>query len=242
MSFSQMGLDLCGLQTLIRGIQFAGNIDTFLMLGRQEIHVPYYLMKDVGNMFGINIPETVMEYYAEQLIKYLGATHIDSMDGSNYEQATIIQNLNVPVENTLKNRFDFIYDGGTIEHIINQPQVCQNIIDMLKVGGVFCSITANNHMSGHGFYQFSPEFFFRVFDKNYGMEIHDIHLAEYHTWFKDWKKIERMNINQNRSQDKFNSTNPVYIITMAKKISNDRLKLTDVFPNQYNYEEIDWKR
>ena len=62
-------------------------------------------------------------------------------------------------------KYQYIYDGGTIEHIFNIPQVIENIIDILDINGLFVSITCNNNFSGHGIYQFSPEFFLAVFSE-----------------------------------------------------------------------------
>lgn len=58
------------------------------------------------------------------------------MDISAYENADIIFDLNNPnLTNELKNRFDYILDGGTTEHVFDYPQALRNIVKMLKVGG-----------------------------------------------------------------------------------------------------------
>ena len=44
-------------------------------------------------------------------------------------------------------------------------------MQMLAVGGKFLSITIGNNYMGHGFYQFSPELFFRVLDRDNGFEM-----------------------------------------------------------------------
>ena len=52
-------------------------------------------------------------------------------------------------------------------------------MQMLKQGGsLFIFTMANNHM-GHGFYQFSPELFFRALQDDYGFEVVDILLEEH---------------------------------------------------------------
>ena len=58
-----------------------------------------------------------------------------------------------------------------------------------------------------------------------------------------------ININDNmfknsengRIISKFNYTISTYIITIAKKISDNRKFLTVDYPNQYSYEKIEWK-
>jgi hypothetical protein len=44
-------------------------------------------------------------------------------------------------------------------------------MQMLAVGGKFLGFTPGNNYMGHGFYQFSPELFFRVFDRENGFEM-----------------------------------------------------------------------
>ena len=151
--------------------------------------------------------------------------------------------MNYSIENNLKKKYDFILDGGTIEHIYNTPQVCENIINLLEIDGILCSITCNNNFSGHGFYQFSPDFFQSTFNPKYGMKIQMIYLVENSSNFDNWinVNIDNKKLDNGRNEYKFNSSKSVYIITIAKKISDDRKYLTIDYPNQYSYEMIDWK-
>jgi SAM-dependent methyltransferase len=109
--------------------------------------------------------------YAEPLFKILGADSVDSLDYSDYEKATIIHDLNNPVPDTLKNKFDAIVDGGTIEHVFNFPVAIRNCMLALKKGGHYISISPANNQMGHGFYQFSPDLYYRVFSKENGFVI-----------------------------------------------------------------------
>lgn len=61
---------------------------------------------------------------------------------------------------------DFIYDGGTIEHIFHVPNVMENIADTLKVGGTILHHSPTNNYVDHGFYQFSPTFFLDYYAAN----------------------------------------------------------------------------
>ena len=143
--------------------------------------------------------------------------------------------MNLPVGEM---KYDFILDGGTIEHIFNAAQVCQNIIDMLEIGGVYVSITPNNNFSGHGMYQFSPEFYLSAFSKEYGMNVMELYLAKVGTGIEEW-----INVNSyqgGRNVTTFGTNEPVYIIAIIKKSSNGKNVLLHP-PNQYSY-EIDWKK
>jgi hypothetical protein len=57
-------------------------------------------------------------------------------------------------------------------------------MDLLKVGGTFVASTPANYFMGHGFYQFSPELFFRLFCPENGFRLAELrHSAERNTFF-----------------------------------------------------------
>jgi len=95
--------------------------------------------------------------------KYLHATYVDEIDASPFEGASIIHDMNYPIPGEYHQQYDFLYDGGTTEHIFDIKQCFANINDLVKPGGcVAISVPANNWL-GHGFYQFSPELYYRYF-------------------------------------------------------------------------------
>ena len=59
-------------------------------------------------------------------------------------------------------QFDLVFDGGTLEHVFNFSTALKNCMHMVKPHGRFVSVTLPNNWCGHGFYQFSPELFFRA--------------------------------------------------------------------------------
>jgi len=95
--------------------------------------------------------------YAEKLMKFLGFGDIETMDFSDYEGATVLHDLNHLPPAELEEQFDFIFDGGTIEHVFNVPNALESIYRMLKPGGRFLSMNGFNGWMGHGMYQFNPE-------------------------------------------------------------------------------------
>lgn len=216
-----MGIDSVALETILLAKKYCNKYDNLLTLGRQEIHLQHY--KNTK--------------YCENLFHELGFKTIDSVDASSYENASIIHNMNYPFYSSKK--YDFIFDGGTFEHIFNSVQLCENIINSLNIGGIFCSITVNNNFSGHGFYQYSPEFFLSAFSKKYGMEILEIFLAQVDTPPNEWINVNSFCDGRNTTH--FNNNKPVYIVTIAKKINNERLSLFNNPPSQYSYENFDWK-
>ena len=190
---------------------------------------------------GMNAPLHACGEYFEALFQNMGYTVTDSIDNSAYENATIIHNLNLPLSvQGLEQRYNYVLDGGTIEHIFNCPQVCENIIDMMEVGGIYCSVTVNNNFSGHGIYQFSPEFFLSAFTPKYGMEVLELYLAEVNADREQWIDVKSFNGWRNNTQ--INTQNSVYIIAIIRKISDTRESLLLNPPNQYSYESVDWNK
>jgi hypothetical protein len=233
-----MGLDITSLEVLLLAIKHAKS-GSVLTLGRQGIHISYQVCKYLCEKHGFTMPPTAMDKYCEKLLLHLGASRVDSMDNSHYEQATFVHDLNNPVKDTPK--YDLIYDGGTTEHIFNVTQVYDNIIDMLNVGGIFCSVTPNNNQSGHGFYQFSPEMYLRVLSPKYEMEIVNIWVTRVDSQLDTWEYIlPTEKCPTRRNSFKFDDTQMVYNLVIARKISNERQRLTISHPHQYSYEHIEW--
>jgi hypothetical protein len=109
--------------------------------------------------------------YVDPFLEMLGADKVDSMDFSNYEGASILHDLDHKVSPELHQTFDCIIDGGLLEHVFNFPTAIQSCMEMTRCGGHVILFTIANNFMGHGFYQFSPELFFRIFSPENGFEI-----------------------------------------------------------------------
>lgn len=244
-----MGIDKTALELILLSQKYIKHKHNskvnVLTLGRQQIHI---LQNDINQIlykynFGSLANKFNIYDYSENLFVNLlqerctyEEIFVDSIDNSNYEGASIIHNLNIPFYSIKK--YQYIYDGGTIEHIFNIPQVIESIIDMLDIDGIFVSITCNNNFSGHGMYQFSPEFFLSSMTEKYGMKLEAIYLGKVHTPFEEW--IDVNDYKGGRNCTKFDDTEPVYILTIARKIQNKRQNLIYNSPHQYSYEKCDW--
>lgn len=114
----------------------------------------------------------------DPLLHALGAREVLAMDASDYEGAEIVHDLNQPLPEELRGRFTTVFDGGTLEHVFDVPAALRSYMELIEVGGhVIIHTMANNYL-GHGFYQFSPELFFRVFSPENGFEVERIVLTE----------------------------------------------------------------
>jgi hypothetical protein len=69
-----------------------------------------------------------------------------------------IVDLNNPIPEDLTGQYDIVYDGGTMEHCFNVPQVIKNILSLCKVGGHILHVNPLNYFN-HGFYSFHPTFY-----------------------------------------------------------------------------------
>jgi hypothetical protein len=237
-----MGIDFTSLEAILISLKFITKQENLLTLGRQQIHrnkqtINHHLVK-------YNLIKLLDRYqyfmYCEQLFEDLGFQSIDSIDYSSYEEANIIHDMNQPLPNNMK-KYNYIYDGGTIEHIFNTPQVLQNIINLLEIDGIFCSVTCNNNLSGHGLYQFSPELFALAFSPNYGMCIKGMWIARNNSEVEEWIDITKYKMGD-RNCTKLNTMDEVYIITIAQKIANNRLSLLTTPPYQSSYQLIEWTK
>jgi SAM-dependent methyltransferase len=99
--------------------------------------------------------------YSEDFFSLLGAKEIFAIDVSDFEGANILHDMNQPLPDDLISSFDLVLDGGTIEHIFNLPTALRNATRMVRPNGRFISLTQANNFCGHGFYQLSPELFYR---------------------------------------------------------------------------------
>ena len=238
-----MGIDRMTLEFILntrsKGMMFKDTIT----LGRQDLLIDYSDVEDLFHLY--NIPhseQTITEFYkknnqfADPLFEYLGATTCKSIDNSDFEGATIVHDLNKPINDELKGQFDTVIDGGTLEHVFNFPQAVKNCMELLKVGGHFISITPTNNYLGHGFYQFGPELLYRVFSEENGFKVK---LMIYHEHGNDnlWYEVLDPKVVSHRVEIK--SMYPGSLMLLAKKT-----KITNIFektPHQSDYAD-EWIR
>ena len=115
---------------------------------------------------GINIREesVKIDTYADSFLSDIGASHIDSLDYSEFEGCSVVRDLNIKFSgdsrnDNIKEKYDIVLDFGTSEHIFNPSISIANSIFMLKNGGGLVLVLPVVGWIEHGFYQFSPNFF-----------------------------------------------------------------------------------
>jgi len=105
--------------------------------------------------------------YCEPLLKIaFGASVVQSIDASNYENADIIHDMNAPIE--VAEPYTVVIDFGTLEHVFNVPVAFDNIAKLAARDAFILHMLPSNNFVGHGFYQFSPELFFQIYSPERG--------------------------------------------------------------------------
>jgi hypothetical protein len=202
------------------------------MIGRQnyssDLEAP-----DLCSALGIGNEDAsalLEQRYIEPLLKRFGANRIESVDNSSFENATIVHDLNEPIPEHLKCSFSCVFDGGAMEHIFNFPQAVKNCMEMVEVEGHFLGVTAANNFMGHGFYQFSPELYYRVFSAENGYAVKEMLLCETDRG-APWYRVEdpeslgrRVELINNRR---------TYIMVVARRVSE--VEIFKAAPQQSDY-------
>lgn len=166
-----MGISINTLKFLATAAASGCDFHRTVMIGRQRLYVTPDEVDRVLAGRGDPRERPTAPDYAEWVLRRLGAEVVDSIDVSNYEGATILHDLNAPLPPEHHQKYTTVLECGTIEHIFNFPTAIRNCMELLAVDGRLLCCTVANNFCGHGFYQFSPELFYRVLRPENGFEI-----------------------------------------------------------------------
>lgn len=189
-----MGLDINGTKFLLFARKHGADFRRTATIGRQTMLAAPTEMKSAHAHFHEALSDAestqmVSETgFAELFLTRLGAQHIDSFDASAYEHATVVHDFNKPIAGAYKEAYSVVLDGGTLEHVFDYPTAIKSCMQMVAVGGHFLGLTPANNQFGHGFYQFSPELFYRIFSPDNGFILETILLYE-ESPDTDWFKV-----------------------------------------------------
>ena len=164
-----MGVCNTGLKLLLSNNSYL-DFSTSCSIGRQELRASEIFLKLICDSKNI-ILENYKISYLDELINNFACNKFDSIDYSNFEGSNIIHDMNKAISSDLYFKYSFVFDGGTLEHIFNVTEAIKNSMLLVKPGGHYIGVHPCNNQSGHGFYQFSPEFYFRVFNEENGFII-----------------------------------------------------------------------
>ena len=168
--------------------------------------------------------------------QWFGARTVDSVDASAYEQATLLHDMNLPWAEGQPGlgSYDAVLDFGCLEHVFDFPVAWRNCVALCRVGGhLFHSLPANN-LSGHGFYQFSPELFFNLYQAKNGFELLGLWFAlkaDPRHW---WKVADPAAV---RHRVTLRNAHEVYMLVVAKKLAEVGPLPP---PQQSDYAQSEW--
>lgn len=205
-------------------------------LGKQELSVNH---KQISQILSVSTKEAKsiaeQKYINHLLIDKLGAKSVSSLDNSDFENADIIQDLNIPLKKCHFNKFETVLDIGTLEHVFNVPQALDNISKLATINGQIIHCLPSEGCCGHGFYQFSPELFFNIYSEENGFINTEIFLYEFQreaTWYK-WYKVNKPNAGKRIELTNHFKSQPIAIFVKTLKVSETSIK--DVQQSDYSY-------
>ncbi len=195
-----MGINQSAFKLLLKEKQqrnFQGNI---LQLGRQFVFFTHQEALKLARQHQVTLEQVdAINLSFDQklatlgfidditLFKLLGFHKVHSADYSDYESSTYKLDFNQPIPTSLHHQYDYIFDGGTLEHIFNFFQSLKNIHHLLKANGtIIHSSPSNNHVD-HGYYMFSPSVFYDYYAVN-KYQVLTSNILEYSpNYYQPWK-------------------------------------------------------
>jgi len=126
--------------------------EPFLMIGYQEI-------------YGSNLPEDFNYKDVKQLLISKGIKNITAIDKFD-NRANLKYDLNLPIPKDEYEKYNTIFDIGSLEHIFDTRQCLENCMRMVKPNGFYFLHTPVNGYFNHGLHTFSPELIIQSFKLN----------------------------------------------------------------------------
>ena len=164
-----MGINRDGAAFLALARAAGTDFSSALTLGRQAMFCD---AKGLGHSLrAAGLPATTMQLqamarprarFADGFLGYLGADEPLALDYSEFEGAQRIHDLNTPIPAEWRAAHSVVIDGGTSEHVAQFLMALENSMRLVAPDGHLVVIVPANQRMGHGFYQVSPELYFRV--------------------------------------------------------------------------------
>lgn len=231
-----MGFDTKATQFLLASRALGVSFDVTATVGRQRLFVTASWFHRCLRRFGLDVDRRAAvrllseaDGFAEPFLRLLGAKDVVSLDASDYEGASRILDLNEPIPADVEGAFTAVVDAGTLEHVFDFPAAVRNCMRMVAVNGHFLTVTIANNMAGHGFYQFSPEVFYRILSPQNGFRVVRMMLTE--TSSGRWYEVRDPALVGSRGQ--LRTFRPVYLCIVARRIAAGPVLATP--PQQSDY-------
>lgn len=236
-----MGLDVNGVRFMLRAASRGVNFARVATLGRQGMHLSGAQLNALLSKLrprlqssSLTAASSAPGQYSEDFFRYLGAKHIDSIDYSGYEGASLCHDLNSPIPRNLARKFSVVVDAGTLEHVFNFPVAIKNAMELVEKNGHLIIVTPVNNFMGHGFYQFSPELFFSVLSEENGFELEEMVVTELYDDSQWYRVTPPKGGIQGRVT--LNNREPTYLMCLARRVS-DTCEIFATSPQQVDHQQ-----
>jgi hypothetical protein len=199
-----VGLSKCTLRLLLneaRREPFTGSV---VVLGKQDVWFTEATLRSCAADAGVRLRDVALTlspkpgpaskgYLSDDsMLKALGFEDYSALDVDGYESAGFIHDLYSPtIPAEIEGRFDVVIDGGTLEHVFHVPNAISALGRMVhSAGRVIHASPSSNHVD-HGFYMFSPTFFWDYYSAN-RFELPAVHIVRYprRHWDRPWDVFE----------------------------------------------------
>ncbi|MEY8336982.1 hypothetical protein AALB16_02990 [Lachnospiraceae bacterium 62-35] len=145
------------------------------MIGKQDLLIEWESFFKICEKYGITYNKDLYEEVKDKcpidsfdFFNVFGYGEVHALDYSPYEGADIIFDLNSPsVPENIKNRFDLVINGGTIEHVFHISYAIKSLSEITKAGGYIFNLSPLSGWIDHGFFSISPTFFFDYYYGNH---------------------------------------------------------------------------
>jgi hypothetical protein len=232
-----MGLNRRHVAFLAASRRLGVDFDLTLTIGRQTLFADAAMVSSALDEAGDRIDPAAAsgivdagDGFSEPVIQHLGASVVDSVDASDYEGSTIVHDLNDAFSEQYRGRYSVVLDSGTLEHVFNYPQAIRNCLEAVAVGGHFIGITPTNNQLGHGFYQFSPELYYRVLSPENGFRVRCMLMRAERSYARWYAVADPADVQRRIT---LSGAFPCYLYVVAERIA-DRDPL-GVHPQQSDY-------
>ncbi len=239
-----MGIDIHNLNLLAHAQDLGVRFDRTLAIGRQAVFIEDWELEEHRQLRRLPplaeaVPHGRPRYFEPLMQQWLGCRVADSVDASPYEHAPLIHDMNLPwpqqgqISESL-GRYDAVLDFGCLEHVFNFPTAWRNCVDLCRVGGHVLHALPANNLSGHGFYQFSPELFFNLYQAANGFELRGLYFAIKADRLHWWRVANPMEV---KRRVNLCNSHEVYMLVLARKLRELGPMLA---PQQSDYAQDEW--
>ena len=240
-----MGIDIHNLNLLAHARDLGVSFEHTLGIGRQAIFIEDWELEAHRRLRGLPPlqepprPAGAARYFEPLLAQWLGAGRVDSVDASAYEQATLVHDMNRPWprEGALGQAlsgYDAVLDFGCLEHVFDFPTAWRNCVELCRVGGHVIHALPANNLGGHGFYQFSPELFFNLYQPSRGFELRGLWFAQKADRRHWWAVADPLQV---RRRVTLCNAHEVYMLVIARKLREPGELPA---PQQSDYAQDEW--